>query len=220
MRWSTRSLGLAAGLGLSLGSLAVAPSASAAEPPASAPPPPVAEATAPASQSRLQVSITCLALPVGQVVHDWGHEAPNDQIYLDSAFAYGVSPSVSYVLVRGLSIGLAPQFLFHVKAQQYSSSVGVNRELDWMARVAYAIPLLDKLALYIELLPGYSYLTGDGPHAQGFVLGIGAGATIDLPGNLYANLGVGYQDGSQESGGGYDFSTRFTRIALGVGMKL
>jgi hypothetical protein len=103
--------------------------------------------------------------------------------------------------------------------QDGTTMEGSRRELDWLGRVAYSYDVLGKVAVYGEMLPGYSSITGAGPKATGFVLAGGIGAAIDLPGRLFANLGVGYQEGQQKSDGVYDFWTRFLRIALGVGMK-
>jgi hypothetical protein len=127
----------------------------------------------------------------------------NSKIYYGSGIAAGYS-------ISGLSVGIAPQFV--------SLEEG-KKEYDLMLRVAYAYTVMPKLAVYVEVLPGYSIVTipyCDNP--KGLVLAFGAGATFDITGHLFANFGIGYQKGYQAIDGD-KFYSKFLRIAVGLGMK-
>jgi hypothetical protein len=61
--------------------------------------------------------------------------------------------------------------------------------------------------------------------AKGFVIGFGPGATYDLNGTFFANLGVDYQLGYQSVGDPAPYRltdharTQFFRLAVGGGLK-
>jgi hypothetical protein len=149
----------------------------------------------------------------------------------DAAVAFGVGVSVGYRIVSGLSVGLAPQILFNVKGDDDAESAAT--EYDLLARVAYAYPVLPRLTVYGELLPGYSVLSlpahfrnvegaaVDNP--KGFVLVVGGGAALDLTDKLFVHLGIGYQVGFQRGsvgGRSFDYKTEFLRVSLGGGVRL
>jgi hypothetical protein len=154
--------------------------------------------------------------------------------------AYGTSLSLGYDVMAGLSLGVAPQFFWNLNTSYRPYGAGIyksRKEFDLMARMAYAYKVIPKLAVYAEVLPGYSILNyryqypnpgrgGSGEfwssRAKGFVIGFGAGATYDLNGMFFANLGVGYQLGYQTVDPpalGDDASTKFLRLAVGGGLK-
>jgi hypothetical protein len=144
----------------------------------------------------------------------------------DASFAYGGALSVSALVFRGLSVGVAPQVIFNVQDKVNPSQLAAPaaaREYDLMARVAYAFPIVDTIALYVEVLPGYSLIEQPGAHtAKGLVLIFGGGVAMDLTAAVFANLGVGYQAGFQRvSAGGVevDDRTRYLRVALGGGVR-
>jgi hypothetical protein len=154
--------------------------------------------------------------------------------------AYGTSLSLGYNVIAGLSLGVAPQFFWNLNTSNPTYWAGYyksRKEFDLMARIAYAYKVIPKLSVYAELLPGYSILNyryqyqnpvrgGSGEfwssRAKGFVIGFGAGATYDLNGMFFANLGIGYQLGSQTVDPpalGDNASTQFLRLAFGGGLK-
>ena len=140
---------------------------------------------------------------------------------VDLAFCYGVGLSLGYVLIRGLTVGVAPQVLFNVK---HADNAAASKEYDVMARVAYAFRVAARIAVYGEALLGYSIIahpTGDS--ARGLVQAYGGGGMVDITDRVFVNLGVGYQFGLQKmtvDGLSYDHNSMFLRIALGVGLKL
>jgi hypothetical protein len=150
-----------------------------------------------------------LLMPIGKANDDY-----------DLAFAYGVGVSLGYRLSRGLSVGLAPQVLFNIKHRD----VDPQRQYDLMARMAYTLPIAAKVAVYGEILPGYSIISPPrGDSARGFVVALGAGAAVDVTNRVFANLGVGYQWGFQTiwvDGTRYWDRDRFLRVALGGGMRM
>ena len=139
----------------------------------------------------------------------------------DAAFAYGVGLSAGYVVKPGLSVGLAPQAIFNVKPKEDSG--GGAKEYDLMARVAYAFPVVDTIAVYAEVLPGYSLISPpSGDTAKGLALAFGVGGAMDVTNRIFANLGVGYQIGFQKVSAGamdVDNRTKYVRVVLGGGVK-
>ena len=162
-----------------------------------------------APDRKMQVGLSLLPMPVGR-----------GNGYLDLAFSYGVGLSLGYVLIRGLTVGVAPQVLFNIK---HDDNAAASKEYDLMARVAYAFRVAAKIAVYGEALLGYSVIahpTGDS--ARGLVQAYGGGGMVDITDRVFVNLGVGYQFGLQKlrvDGTSYDHNTMFLRIALGTGLK-
>jgi hypothetical protein len=198
---------------------AAEPAAAAAAEPAA---PPVAAA---APESKMQVGVAFLPMFLGKV----GSGPSGDDTWSDLKLAYGVGLSFGYNVIAGLSVGVAPQALFGVKRKDGGDSI---KEYDIMARIAYAYAVIPKLAVYAEVLPGYSILSlpssmtfmGEKPPSpKGFVIGFGAGAAYDITDQFFVNLGVGYQMGFQKmtvtGSGDQDLKTKFLRIAVGGGMK-
>lgn len=144
----------------------------------------------------------------------------------DASFAYGVGLSASILLIRGLSVGVAPQVIYNVQDKVNPSQLAAPAaatEYDLMARVAYAFPIVDTIALYLEVLPGYSLITQPAANtSKGLVLAFGGGVTMDLTDRIFANLGVGYQVGFQKVLQGdmdADNRAKYVRVALGGGVK-
>jgi hypothetical protein len=139
---------------------------------------------------------------------------------VDAAFAYGVSLSASYEVLRGLWVGLAPQFTLNVKDKK---SPDVAKELDILARVAYAYRPVDTITVYAEVLPGYSLiLPPGGGVAKGFVVAFGAGTAMDFTDRYFANIGLGYQIGYQnrmEESTKLQTRTSYVRVTLGGGVR-
>ena len=217
-----RKLSLSFGLALfALAGSARAQDETPATAPAAEPAAPAAAASAPGS--KMQVGIAFLPMFLGSL----GTGNTGDDSWADMSPAYGVGLSFDYRVIAGLSVGVAPQFLFHVKAKNASESM---MEYDIMARIAYAYNVIPKLAVYAEFLPGYSivslpsdvkFMAETPPSPKGLVLAFGGGAAFDITDQFFVNLGIGYQMGWQNTsgGGGQDYKIKFLRIALGGGMK-
>jgi len=190
---------------------------------------------APAKERKLQVSLAFLPMSLGKFSAVYGGMPST----LDAAFAPGVGLSVGYEVVRGLTVGLAPQAIFNVKPKEdpISTSPPSSKEVDVMARIAYAFPLADTIAIYGEVLPGYSLIQPSaGNTAKGFIIGLGAGLTMDLTNRTFVYFGAGYQWGYQsrtdttlvkdmmtgattEKKVVNDVKTDYLRVALGVGWR-
>jgi len=194
------------------GDTAVAPAGDTAAAPAPAP-----EAAAPAaaaSDSKMQVGVAFLPMALGKMNAD-GTTG-------DLKFAYGVGLSFGYVVIPGLTVGLAPQAIFNVKGKDGDGSAA--KEYDIMARIAYAYTVAPKFAVLAEVLPGYSIISNpSGINAgKGFVIAGGLGGMMDVTDQIFVNIGVGYQMGFQkisQSGVTADEKTKFLRIAVGGGVK-
>jgi len=143
---------------------------------------------------------------------------------------YGVGLSVGYRFQAGVSVGLAPQVVFHLSAKDDGgySVLDSQKEYDLMARIAYTYSVVPKIDVYAEFLPGYAIVTynqivlGNKAYlANGIVLGGGVGAAFALTDRFFANASVGYQQGFQKAS--YirvdDVQTKFVRLAIGGGVK-
>jgi hypothetical protein len=179
--------------------------------PAAAPPP-----------RRIAIGLSLLPMAVGKFTTPVGAMETTG----DASFAYGVGLSASILLIRGLSVGLAPQVIYNVQDKVNPSQLaapGAAKEYDLMARVAYAFPIVDTIALYLEVLPGYSLIIQPAANtSKGLVLGFGGGVTMDLTDRIFANLGIGYQVGFQKVLQGdmdADNRTKYVRVALGGGVR-
>jgi hypothetical protein len=171
----------------------------------------------PAAQRRIEVGLSVLPMGLGKFT-----ASPGGMTFTaDAAFSYGFALQAGYVLLPGLTLGLAPQAFFNVKPKEQGSAGA--QEYDLMARVAYALRVVDTIALFAEALPGYSIiLPPDGDASKGFVLGFGVGAAMDLSDRVFANLGVGYQVGFQKLPArdmSAEAKTRYLRLALGGGVR-
>jgi hypothetical protein len=180
-----------------------------------------------AQDPTVHVGAAFLSMPLGKIAT--GSAGNDTSSNLD--FAYGVGVWAGIRVAGGLSLGVAPQALFHLSAMDSDGYpvIDSKKEYDLMARIAYAYAVVPKVAVYAEALPGYSLVTYDkivvgskAPRAHGIVIGGGLGALVDIDDRLFVNVGVGYQAGFQVSHGitEQDVKTRFLRIALGGGVKL
>jgi Outer membrane protein beta-barrel domain len=198
-----------------------APRPPGAAPIAVVPPALVAPAAAAASAPRrVELGLSFLPMGLGKFTSSPGGMTST----VDAAFSYGFSLQAGYVVLPGLTVGLAPQAFFNVKPKdQTTQPTPVSQELDIMARVAYAFRVVDTIALYAEVLPGYSLIhPSGGDVSKGVVLAGGVGAATDLSDRLFASLGVGYQVGAQRLPAkdlSAEAKTRYVRVTLGVGAR-
>jgi hypothetical protein len=195
---------------------APAPAGDAAAAPAPAPETVAAPAAAAASDSKMQLGLNLLPMALGK----WNASGGGQSASGDLAFAYGVGLSFGYAVIPGLTVGVAPQAVFH-EIDKNASGGTAAKEYDLMARVAYAYTVAPKFAIYAEVLPGYSIISNPNgaSSAKGLVLAGGVGAMMDVTDQVFVNLGVGYQLGLQKVSGN-DSKVSFLRIALGAGVKL
>ena len=193
-----------------------------AAPAEAAPAPAVASAPA----NNFQIGVVFLPMLLGRLAT--GPSGDDTSSNLD--FAYGVGLSFGYRVFAGLSVGIAPQIVFHLTSKDSGGYpvIESEKEYDLMARIAYAYAVSPKLDVYAEVLPGYSLVTynkivlgSQAPRARGIVGGGGLGAAFAITDRFFANAGVGYQVGFQVSHGisDRDVKTKFLRFALGGGVK-
>src|ERR1035437_4209730 len=166
----------------------------------------LAPAVAGSAANNFQVGVAFLPMLLGKVAT--GPSGSDTSSNLD--FAYGVGLSFGYRVLAGLSVGIAPQVVFHLTSKDSAgySVIDSEKEYDLMARIAYAYTVVPKLDVYAEVLPGYSLVTynqivlgSQAPRARGIVVGGGLGAAFAITERLFANAGVGYQLGFQVSHG-------------------
>ena len=157
---------------------------------------------------------------------------------LDAAIAPGFAVSVGYEIVPRTDGRARPAgALKHVKPQEnpITTDPAASREIDAMVRVAYAYQIVDTIALYGEVLPGYSLVQPQkGDIAKGAVFAFGVGAIMDLSDRTFVNLAGGYQWGFQSRTDvahfvmdgmpvvtmtKTDVAFSYYRVALGVGAR-
>jgi hypothetical protein len=165
---------------------------------------------------KLQLGLSFLPMSMGK----YTYVKTTDPVSEDAYFAYGVGLSAVYEVLPGLLVGLAPQYTLNVRPR---SAADGAKQLDVMARVAYAYRLPDGISVFAEVLPGYSMiLLKRGAAPKGLVLALGAGCTMDLSARTFASIGVGYQLGFQNQAVGpitVENRTRYLRVALGGGVR-
>lgn len=179
------------------------------------------------SAPRFQLGAALLPVLLGRLttVQSGGGEISS---HLDST--YGLGLSFSYRVLAGLSLGIAPQVVFHLSSKDDAGYpiIDSEKELDLMARIAYAHTVMPKLDVYVEVLPGYSFVSynkivvgSPAPPARGIVVAGGLGAAFAVTDRFFVNTGLGYQLGFQVSHGisTRDVSTKFLRIAVGGGVR-
>jgi hypothetical protein len=133
----------------------------------------------------------------------------------DALFAYGLCLTVDYRILPGLTVGIAPQAILNVQAKD--SSLNAARQIDLLARLAYAYPIAEGSRIYAEVLPGYSLIITD-DLSKGLVIAVGAGVVIDVTARAFVNFGLGYQMGFQRFEGDAN-TTSYVRAALGGGSR-
>jgi hypothetical protein len=136
----------------------------------------------------------------------------------DTAFAFGVMPTVDYSINPYFFAGFAPQFTFNVKGKDSTGDAG--KMVDLLLRLGGNAPIADAIQLYGYLAPGYSIVIPPvGDNSTGFVLGFHGGVMLDLTPNLFLNGEVGYQLGYQTVHD-FDYKLNYFQIGLGAGLRL
>ena len=173
---------------------------------------------------RLEVGVTFLGMAAGQLTTPGGAST----VTADALFAYGVSLAVSYRIIAGLSLGIAPQAIFNVGYKEDPGGFGgappaATKEYDLLARIAYMVPVAEGVNLYGEVLPGYSKLgQASGGNSAGPVVAFDVGLSMDMTERVFTSVGFGYQVGFQSLTGmntTYDSRSTFVRAQLGVGTR-
>ena len=144
----------------------------------------------------------------------------------DTKFAFGVMPTFDFSLNQFLFVGLAPQFIFNVKADESDSDAA--KELDLRARIGGIAKVADTIRVFGYAAPGYSIIMlpdeADGiDNPAGFVLGFAAGAAFDLAPSTYLSAEIGYQVGYQSTkflNNDVDFKTNYLHLGVGLGFRL
>jgi hypothetical protein len=192
--------------------------------PASAPVATVVADTPPApvvTRRKLQVGLSFLPMAMGRFTYLAGTKPST----VDMRFAYGLGLSAGYEVLPGLVVGLAPQVIFNVQPKPLEfGTAEVARQYDLMARVAYELRPVETIAVYAEVLPGFSRVVheGDASPSSGLVLAFGLGCAADLTDRFFMNLGAGYQLGYQNQPGPMGTQkerTNYVRVALGGGVR-
>ena len=200
---------------------------------------PKAVDAASASEHKVLLGLSFLPMALGRMsITDSDVNIPIHN--LSRSLSYGVGLSLGYAVTPTLTIGLAPQAVFHINGNEVNPAYShdsrdlpdrATSEYDLMVRIAYAFMVSPKLGIYLEALPGYAILDvslygKSVRNPSGFVIAGGAGVMMDVSDRLFVSLGIGYQWGAQWRSKGNitdfngDFRTSFLRIALGTGIKL
>jgi hypothetical protein len=176
-----------------------------------------AQDAAPPARARREIALSLLPMGLGKFTASAGGMTATG----DAAFSYGVAVQGGYRVLAGLTLGIAPQVLFNVKPKEQDSAGA--QEFDFLLRAAYSHRVVETIALFVEVLPGYSLIhPPDGDTSKGPVLDVGGGANIDLSDRTFATFGVGYQVGFQKlpaKDGAGETRTGYVRVAIGVGTR-
>jgi len=206
----------ASSVAMAQGTPAVVPAATPVDP-AATPPPTATAAGSPTtgkSASKMRLGVTLMPMPLGSLKSNLGGAESS----VDSAIAFGVMPVFDYLVLPNVFVGAAPSYTFNVKGKDDMGAA--SKELDLLLRVGYGLPVSEKLGLYGYASPGYSIISqSQGDSAKGLVLGLHAGAMMDVASNLFVNGQLGYQLGFQKLADA-DMKSNFLQIGLGVGMRL
>jgi hypothetical protein len=184
---------------------------------------PLPVAAPPAEPARLRIALAFLPMGLGKFTTP----ISGMPVEGDASFAYGFGLSADWRIIAGFSAGFAPQVIYNVNYKVYPSELAAPAavgETDYLVRLAYTYPIVEKVGVYVEALPGYSNVSQHGATAaKGFVFGFGAGADMEMANNIFATLGAGYQLGFQsitdEAGQKQDYRTKYVRVVLGGGAR-
>lgn len=200
------------------------PAAEPAAPPATGVVAAPAPTTAPpaATRRKIQVGLSFLPMAMGRYTYS---DSFTSTASSDTYFAYGFGVSAGYEILPGLVVGFAPQEILNVQPKPSdTANPVVAKEYDLMARVAYEFRVVDTIAVYAEVLPGYSRISpsDDSGESTGFVLAFGAGCAMDLTDRFFLSVGGGYQIGFQSQAKGVhqmELRTKYVRVAMGGGVR-
>lgn len=174
-----------------------------------------------AAERKLELGLSFLPMAMGTFKYS---DSLTTTVSTDAYFAYGLGLSAGYKVYRGLIVGLAPQAIVGVQGKPTDTATYVSaREYDILARVAYELQLVDTIAVYAEVLPGYSVIMpSDGSAAaKGMVFAGGAGVIMSMGERAFINIGGGYQVGYQSQTQGinqWQYRTKYIRGVIGGGM--
>jgi hypothetical protein len=219
---------LVGALVLAESALAMAETAPAAPPPAAPPsvaptdpaamPPPTATASGSAevtpTTSKMRLGVMLVPMPLGSLKTS----VAGADLSTDLAIAFAVMPVFDYIVMPHLFVGAAPSYAFNVKPKDGGGDA--SSQIDLLLRVGTGWALNEKLQLYGYGSPGYSIVKpSNGDSAKGLVLGLHAGAMMDVSSKLFVNGEVGYQLGFQKVSD-VDSKTNYLQIGLGIGMRI
>lgn len=171
---------------------------------------------------KIQVGLSFLPMAVGKYTFS---DTFTTTASSDAYFAYGLGLSAGYEVLPGLIVGLAPQVIFNVQPKPSEAAYPPPaRQYDLMVRVAYEYRPVDTIAVYAEVLPGFSRISpsDESSPSSGLVLAFGAGCVADMTDRFFINLGAGYQVGFQSQSEGVhqlELRTRYVRVAMGGGVR-
>ncbi len=175
-----------------------------------------------ASKRKIQVGLSFLPMAMGRYTFS---DTYTTTASFEASFAYGLGLSAGYEVLPGLVVGVAPQVIFNVQPKPLeAANPAVARQYDLMARVAYEFRFVDSIAVYAEVLPGYSRISpsDDASPSSGLVLAFGVGCAADLTDRFFVSLGGGYQMGFQSQTVGVhtlELRTKYVRVAMGGGVR-
>ena len=137
-------------------------------------------------------------MPTGSVTANFagGNEATSD---LQTAYAVGayfeseVAPHVA--------IGFAPRYILNLNTANSNSDA--SNELDLRARITVGAPVIPRFRVYGWAAPGYAIIfppdsvqvNNNKVHPNGFIIGVGGGASYRLAEDVRVFFEMGYQWG-------------------------
>jgi hypothetical protein len=174
--------------------------------------------------SSARVGVVLSPMPSGTLKWSGGAFPINGST--DTKFAFGVMPTLDFSLNQFLFVGVAPQYIFNVNADDRDGDAA--SELDLRARIGGIAKVADTVRVFGYVAPGYSIVMlpddfGNVDDPKGFVLGFAGGAAFDLAPSTYLSAEVGYQVGYQTTevlNADADFKTNYLHLGGGLGFRL
>jgi hypothetical protein len=168
----------------------------------------------------MRLGITIVPMPLGSLKNNFAGTDSST----DSAFAFGVMPTLDFRPNPHVFVGLGPSYIFSVKPK--GATGDGEKELDLLLRIGGGGSVAERVYVYGYVSPGFSIIfPPQGDSAKGPVVGFHAGALYDVAANFFVSGELGYQAGFQKitiSGLATEAkaSSNFFQIGLGAGIHI
>jgi hypothetical protein len=149
--------------------------------------------------------------------------SPGNVATVGSQPAFGFATAFDFLAGPHLFVGFAAAYTFHIVAR--GTTADAATAFDLTVRFGGSLPVAPKVTVYGYVAPGYSLMQGapQGTEPQGPIVGLHAGALLDLTPAWFAALELGYQAGFQRSSFNQmedPANASFFQTGVGVGLRI
>lgn len=179
-----------------------------------------AEAVAAESPSaKMRVTALFVPAPLGFLRSG----SPGNVATVGSQPAFGFATAFDFIAGPHLFVGFATGYTFHIVAR--GTTADPATAFDLTVRFGGSLPVAPKVTAYGYLAPGYSWMQGapQASNPQGPIVGLHAGALLDLTPTWYADVELGYQAGFQRTSFNQmedPANASFFQTGVGVGVRI